>query len=258
MAQLGLRPLGVGEIVEVSFTLYRRRFGPMIGITLLFVFVPYLVGWLGGCTLDTDNYYGTTCSSATGWIGEVVSWFGALAAHAAATLVAAEANAGVSSDWRRSTGLALRRLLPILALSIVLGIVIGVGFVALVVPGIFLAVSLAVSTPALMVEGIGPMASIGRSWRLVSGERWRLLGAGLAMIAILVIGFGTIGAVIFLVTGGIVGLSDDLAIILSTQMTFLSAIPLSASVATVLYLDLLVRKEGIEASDLATQPSAGD
>ncbi|WP_420614078.1 hypothetical protein [Candidatus Spongiisocius sp.] len=47
MAQLELRPLGVGEIVYDSFTVYRRRFAPMVAVALVLGSIPFLSAWSG-------------------------------------------------------------------------------------------------------------------------------------------------------------------------------------------------------------------
>ena len=62
-------------------------------------------------------------------------------AAAAATLVAAEAYAGTSSDWRNSAAAGLRRIIPIVVATVVVTVAVAIGFVLVLVPGIFLAVS---------------------------------------------------------------------------------------------------------------------
>lgn len=96
MAQLQLRPLGVGEIVDATFTVYRRRFGPMLAIVLMLVFIPFLVSLVGGCSLDSGGT--TTCTSPIGWLGYYVGVVGSMVAGVAAVLVAAGAYADVPSD----------------------------------------------------------------------------------------------------------------------------------------------------------------
>lgn len=249
MAQLQLRPLGVGEIVDATFTVYRRRFGPMFTIALVLVFIPFLVSLVGGCSLDAGGT--TTCTSPIGWLGYIAGGIGTLVAGTAAVLVAAEAYADVPSDWRRAMRIGLRRTLPIIGATIVAAVLIAIGFVLLVVPGIFVAVSLAVVWEALIIEGVGPMEAIKRSWRLVAGERWRVFGAGLLVIVIAAIVFGVLSAVILLILSSGLGVSGDMAGYLVQQVAALLALPLSAAVGTVIYLDLRVRKESLGTADLA-------
>ena len=249
MAQLQLRPLGVGEIVDATFTVYRRRFGPMVTIALILVFIPFLVSLVGGCSLDSSGT--TTCTSPIGWLGYYVGVVGSIVAGVAAVLVAAGAYADVPSDWRRAMGIGVRRTVAILLASIVAGLLIAIGFVLLIVPGIFVLVSLAVVWEALIIEGIGPMESIKRSWRLVSGERWRVFGAGLLVIVLMVIFVGVVSAVIALILASGLGVSGGMTGYLVQQVASLLTIPLTAALGTVIYLDLRVRKESLSADELA-------
>ena len=58
-------------------------------------------------------------------------------------------------------------VLPVIVLSVLYFIGLIPAFLALVIPGIWLAVAWSVSYPALLSEGIGPVAALGRSFRLV-------------------------------------------------------------------------------------------
>jgi len=249
MAQLQLRPLGVGEIVDATFTVYRRRFGPMFAIALMLVSISFLVSLVGGCGLDAGGT--TPCTSPIGWLGYIAGSIGTLVASVAGVLVAAEAYAGVPSDWRRATRIGLRRTLAIIGATIVAGVLVAIGFVLLIIPGIFLAVSLAVAWEALIIEGVGPMESIKRSWRLVAGERWRVLGAVLLVIILSIIVFGIVSAVIWLILSPVLGVSGELAGSLVQHVATLLSIPLSAAVGAVIYLDLRVRKESLGTDELA-------
>jgi uncharacterized membrane protein len=80
----------------------------------------------------------------------------------------------------------------VLAISVVLGVAIPVGFVLLFVPGLFLVVTFQFTVFVVAVEDTGPIEAFRRSWELASGNRWRLLA--------LVVLFGVIGAI-----GGVVG-----------------------------------------------------
>ena len=253
MAQLQLRPLGVGEIIDASFTLYRKRFGPMISIALLLVFVPFVVSVLGGCTFG--EALSTSCTSPIGWIGYVASFIGQFIAPAAAVIVAAGAYADVPADWRSSTLAGLRNIVAIVVATIVAAVAVWIGILLLIVPGIFLAVSFVVYREALMIEGLGPIASLGRSWRLATGERWRLLGAGLALIVISIFAFGIAGVVVYLVLAELVGLSSGDSSYMTQQVLAVLAVPLAAVVGTVFYLDLRVRKDGLDRAELAAELS---
>jgi hypothetical protein len=68
--------------------------------------------------------------------------------------------------------------------SIVFGIVVAVGFVLLVIPGLFLLVSLFLWEMFVAVEGENFVDGFRRSWELTSGRRIRLFGLGLVVLVV--------------------------------------------------------------------------
>src|SRR5437016_11703744 len=66
---------------------------------------------------------------------------------------------------------AVSRLLSIWALSIIVGIIVVLGIIALIVPGILLAIMFSPALPVLLIENKGVTESMGRSRQLVS-HRW--------------------------------------------------------------------------------------
>src|SRR5207247_3859811 len=56
-------------------------------------------------------------------------------------------------------------------LSIVVGVIVFLGFIALIVPGIILAIMFSLALPVLLIENKGVTESMGRSRELV-GKRW--------------------------------------------------------------------------------------
>jgi len=63
------------------------------------------------------------------------------------------------------------KLLSLLAAALITGILIGLGFIALIVPGIILYIMFYLVVPSVMIENIGAFGSLSRSRRLVS-NRW--------------------------------------------------------------------------------------
>ena len=70
--------------------------------------------------------------------------------------------------------------------SLALGFAVGLGFVLLVVPGIWLFTIWIVALPAAIIEDLGPVSAAKRSSRLTHGHRWQAL----ALIVLgMVVGF---------------------------------------------------------------------
>jgi hypothetical protein len=77
----------------------------------------------------------------------------------------------------------LKRGGAIIGLAASTTLLVGVGLLLLVVPGIVIALMFCVAVPVLMVEGRGVRDSLARSRELTRGLRWPLLGVFLAAAA---------------------------------------------------------------------------
>lgn len=88
--------------------------------------------------------------------------------------------------------------------AVVFGIVVGIGFALLVIPGLFLLVSLVFWTVYVAVEDENFIEALGDSWSLTRGHRLRLFLLGVAVVIINIIvsavfGLGAIGGAIGLI-----------------------------------------------------------
>jgi len=65
---------------------------------------------------------------------------------------------------------------PLVAVSILFGLGVGLGFVLLIIPGLFLMVIWSVVAPVTVLERPGPFHAFGRSRALVRGNGWNVFG----------------------------------------------------------------------------------
>jgi len=85
-------------------------------------------------------------------------------------------------DGRRdhSVGQLLRSVEPVfwplVGVSILFGIAVGIGFVLLIIPGLILMVIWSVVAPVTVLERPGVFAAFGRSRELVRGNGWNVFG----------------------------------------------------------------------------------
>ena len=142
-----------------------------------------------------------------------------------------------------SLAYALRRFLPVLGTMICMGVAIGFGCVLLLVPGIILAIVLAVAVPASVVEQSGPFASLARSSELTKGNRWQIFGIGLVLVVASIASSG-VAVVCRLVLGAVLGGLLGLAAQILVSAYF-------SVVGAVLYHDLRVAKEGVDTGRIA-------
>ena len=102
-------------------------------------------------------------------------------------------------DGRRdhTVGVAVRPrsrpvIVPLLVAGILAGIAIGIGFILLIVPGLFLLTIWALIAPVIVIERTGAMDSFGRSRALVKGHGWQVF----AVIVVLLLLNLVLGAVV--------------------------------------------------------------
>ena len=147
---------------------------------------------------------------------------------------------------------ALSVLFPVFVISIMVGVLVSIGLVLLIVPGIMLYVMFWVAVPAAVVERPGIMGSMRRSMELTKGYRWKIF-------FILVI-WGVLGFVVQFVIAAIAGLpltgaqvGGELGGGAWWIMQIISMLlgGISASILAVGYHDLRVVKEGIGSADIA-------
>ncbi len=78
----------------------------------------------------------------------------------------------------------LRRWLPVLGVALLSYVITVIGFVFLVVPGVFLACALAAALPAAAAERPGVFGALSRSFALTKGNRLAVLVVGLVFLAV--------------------------------------------------------------------------
>lgn len=245
-----LRPLSTGEILDNAFGLYRRHFAPLVVIVLVVSAVPTILelyvqasgGFLARPVLGM----------LTGLLNIVLSAIGT----AAAVFIVSDSYLGRPVDAWDALSRAVPYIARVVVLSILTTLVVGLGFMFFLVPGVIFLSALVVSTQALVLEeNRSPTEAMGRSWQLTKGSRWKVLA--LVVVTAIIVAIPSMAggiAAAFLVTGPAV-LTDlpmgwYLAMVIGAVVQLL-LYPLMYSVLTVLYYDLRVRKEGFDLEVLA-------
>jgi hypothetical protein len=147
-----------------------------------------------------------------------------------------------------------------------------VGGIAALYVSVWLPVMFSLAAPAVVLERQGPARSLARSWRLVWKSFWRvfwilLLAALIVLIAgaVLQIPFSLLTTLVGGSAGfvGLAGSGSVAGVIIGAVGSIVAGAvtrPISAGVAVLLYLDLRMRKEGLDLAlqGAASQPVTGD
>jgi hypothetical protein len=143
-----------------------------------------------------------------------------------------------------SISVGLGRFFPIIGLAIVMAILVGIGFVLLVIPGLILLTMWFVGTPVCVVERKGPLASLGRSSELTKGHRWKIFGLMLLLILISAV----ISPLIDVAFLAVAGLAATFVVSLIWNALWGAFYAIAVVVA---YHDLRAAKEGIDIEQIA-------
>lgn len=257
---------GLGDILTAAFELYRANAAKLITIVAIVVipltFVLSLltqVAFKQNCDAtnvqtiqDVQNVVNNCVGSAgRSLLVGALGWFIAIAIQqlllGALTRAGALATLGQPVDVESSYRYAFSRLGGLILLALLIALVVGVGFILLIIPGIIFLVFLAVAVPAFIVERLGVTDSMSRSWRLVRGQWWFTL----LVIVVTALLTGVVSGILTAIGNG----NFFLYWIMSSIAQIITA-PFSALVLVLLYFDLRVRHEGLTADQLRGQLDA--
>ena len=260
-ARFELRPMGIGDILDTTFRLYRMNFVPFM-TTSLIVFVPYAVLMLfikigmAPTIIETEDgpmQQESIGASLVFFLGMVLT---ALIVRplvmGALTYQISAAYLGEQLSAVDSFRLASKRILSLLGTQILSGIVIFLGLLLLIVPGIIFSLWFLVLTPVVFLDLLGGTKALSRSKELMKGN----LGKGFLLSLILqLLGF-VVGFVVVLPFTLIGTLSNPIWNGLPETAAEAILLPFVTAPFTLLYYDLRIRKEAFDLERLSASMAA--
>jgi hypothetical protein len=284
MADADLRPMSLGEVLDRTFKIYRNHFWLFAGISALPSGVMLIIhvansawttshasrvrvpGQFPGVT-PTALFTGALVAMVFMLVYFVLLGYAQAASVFAVSDLYLGGTAGLRASYRRVGTKALRVLL----IFILLGLVVGVGFVLLIIPGIILGIFLGcratLAVPISMLENTNPVRSIERSIQLTKGH-------GLEIFVILLMVVVLNYVVILLLQApflylAIVAAKAQQVLPFFTQVlmslaSFVSGVlvgPIATIALSLMYYNLRVRKEAFDIqhqlSTMSANPTLG-
>lgn len=217
------RKMSAGRVFERAFATIRHNPGVTLGLALLFGAIPGLLVTYTVTSARQDALSGgegflagfLALTLLSSFVGLVISAFvqGVLTR---ATVAESEGRRAPFGECARA---ALAVALPLIGLSILLAIGVGIGFMLLIVPGAMLYMAWSVAAPALIEERGGIFGSFARSAELTKGARWKVFG----VILILIVAYYLLSAVLGVVGIASIGAYDATNLIAGLPLSFLIA-----------------------------------
>lgn len=279
-----LRPLKLGDIFGGSINTIRRNPEATIGLAVIVLGAFLLPSLLISLVLQNLVVQNNDVTFVIGLLlPSITASFATLILSGLILYVVGEAalgdKVGLGHAWKAVRGRILALIGVSLLTGIVLAVVFGLGLfslvasitigepvvvvlgvlamIAAVVASVWLAIRLLLTTAPVVLEGVGPIAAIRRSWTLTSGSQfWRLLGIWLLAQILAAIMSGVISTplqTVFLLAVGAVTQDETTLLtitVFSQHLTqFLVGLivtPFTAGVTALLYLDQRIRREALD------------
>lgn len=245
-----LRPLEMGEIFSGALSTLRRYPAQVFGVAAVFAILTGMVSYLTHQPPPEQLPPDASREEVRQFFSELISQVGLSLTASVFQALASAILAGILTTivgravLGRPVGLGEAvaevgpRLPALIVLSLLTSLIVAVGFLLCVAPGIWLMVLFSLSTSALVMERLSIGRALGRSKDLISGHWWRTFGI---LLVTLLMAF--LVALVFVIPGEIS--QNPVYTALGASITMLVVAPFALVVVVLLYLDLRMRKENL-------------
>jgi hypothetical protein len=272
---LPLHPMSFSDVLDGAFRLLRANLATIVLVTAVF-FVPLELisaflsrDLFGGQSILqvlqdpslTEQEFGGGLSGlelggtvGTALLGLLITPLvgGAITQVVAASYLGQQLSAG---DALRTTG---RRVWALLGAAIFVHVVEAVGFVLCVLPALVAMAFLICTIPAVVIERLGPIKSMRRSFALVRPRFWAVLGIAVVSGLLATLLKSVLGSP-FTFGAQLVGLRWGFILLaIGAIVPALLASPFVSIVATLVYFDARIRHEGFDLQMIARGLADGD
>jgi len=184
----------------------------------------------------------------------ILSMLGHILCRGALTKSVSESYLGTEITVGQAYRFVWPKFLTLIGAGILVVLVVFLGLLLLVVPGIIFGLWFALTTPAIVVENLKAIEGMSRSKALASGNLGKILSVGFLVIVISWVAgipFGLAGSFL----GRILFFNNIMLMTFVKQLTSVVGqiliVPIGAIAYILLYYDLRIRKEGFDLEMLA-------
>ena len=233
--------MSFGEILDMGFRILRNHFVLLAGLQAIVFVPPRLVA-------DSLTRGSDFPDPVVVLVGMLPVFLALLILQpiimAAITHAIGENYLSRSVTFGGALRFALSIVLPLLGTWILASIIVMVGFVLFIVPGVILALMFALLTPVMVTERVFGLTAMERSWALMKGNM--LLALGLFLVTGILSSVLTAG--VDLVAGFVPFVGSIVAAVVQG-----AANAFGVAALVVLYFDIRCRKEAFDLEHLAEQ-----
>jgi hypothetical protein len=245
-----LEAMTFGMILDRSINLYIRNFGLLFGIMAVSQAINQISQVIFTATLTSTSYADTILYLPVYLMVQLLTM---AVGTGAVTIAISSRYLGREITILQSYRIAFRKLWTLLGAWFVAGLLVGLGYLLMIIPGILLTVAFSLITPVIMLEDISAGKSRERSRGLTAGFRWQIFALLLIYYIVYYTISGVFGSLLtaaaYLVGGAsIVGLSIS-SLLIAPLLILTSPIP--ALFTVLVYYNQRIKKEGFDLTLLA-------
>jgi hypothetical protein len=246
VAPLELRPRSATEIVDAAFQMLRQTYAPLVTLSVA-AQLPALAIRISMGQVPTDP------AQMMQWLSEEHSWallglltVVALIGQNAVMVAASQLYLGEKMNAGAAFMRSLMRILPLIVAYLLAAFAVMLGYVALIIPGIWLTLRFIPLNLVTVLEDGGPIKAINRTWELGRGHIGHMF-VTLFLAGLIYIGVALVGGVAVGLLSTVASLFKDssVAAVLSTAVSA-AIFPLFITIQVILYYDLRIRFEGFD------------
>lgn len=197
----GSEPLDIGGCLTRGFELTKRHFGPIVLVGLTYIGISLVAGMVFGLidvALGFGQSSGSVLNSGDGNASATYQQSGGMVSAIGSQLLSVFLSLGVTriglnlvSGKEFSVGMLFgegRKLVRAILASLLFGVVVAIGFVLLIVPGVYLALKYGQFLTAIVDRDLGIMESFSYSASVTTNNRLSLLGLWLLCLLVVLAG----------------------------------------------------------------------
>lgn len=258
-----LRPLTLGKLLDNTFDIYRRNFLLFVGISAV-PNIALLVLQLGLTAFGISGAQrtGDVVAALAGLSTAFASLFVGSIVTAATTLAVSDLYldmpAGIMASFSRVVG----KVLKVVYVSFLVGLIVGVGTLLCIAPGIYWAGKYGIAVPAVVLEDIPGGKALARSAHLTEGFVGRVIVVYFLttiFTAVMVTTLDTVVAAVGFIQFHQTGiLSREALREVATALGGILFNPVTAIALTLVYYDQRVRREAFDIEQLMRMLGASD
>jgi len=242
-----IRAMSFGEILDAGFQLLRDHFVLLVGTAaVLYVPTAMLNAYFGGYLQDaTQGPAGPAIAAGLGLL--LLALVASPIVQVAVTYAIGEVYVGRRPTIGEALRFGVSILVPLAGTALLMYLAVGLGFLLLLVPGLYLILAFLLVWQVMVLERVFGWAALRRSRQLMRGYLLRGFGVVLVSSFVILLLVGAVGFVLAFVPWlGPVG----------SGIAQAAGAAYGAAVGVALYFDIRCRKEAFEVEHLAQQVAA--